>query len=335
MRTTDLEYVLPEALIAQTPAEPRSSARLLVYERATGAIRHRRFANLLDELEPDDLVVVNDSRVLPARVHARRTSGGAVELLLLEPLENGAWEALARPYARLREGEMVAAGEAGFRIDERLGEGRVRVTPVVTGSLEAALQDVGEMPLPPYIHQPPEDPRRYQTVYARDPGSAAAPTAGLHFDDELWAELRRGHQVVAVTLGVGLDTFRPVAADELEQHTIHSEPYHVEDEAAGAIDDALAAGRRIVAVGTTAVRVLETVWGEPRAPRTGRTSLFITPGHRFRAVGAMVTNFHLPRSTLLGLVMAFAGVDETRALYRTAIAEGYRFYSFGDASLIL
>lgn len=335
MQTADLDYVLPQALIAQTPAEPRSSARLLVYERATGAIRHRRFADLLEELAPDALVVVNDSRVLPARVHARRATGGAVELLLLEPLGDGAWEALARPYARLREGETVTAGPAGFRIDQRLGEGRVRVTPLVSGSLERALQDVGEMPLPPYIHRRPDDPGRYQTVYARDPGSAAAPTAGLHFDDELWAELRRRHQVVAVTLGVGLDTFRPVATDELDEHPIHSEPYRVEPAAAEAIDGALADGRRVVAVGTTAVRVLETVWGDPRGPLEGRSSLFITPGYRFRAVGGMVTNFHLPRSTLLALVMAFAGIDEVRSLYGTAIAEGYRFYSFGDASLIL
>jgi S-adenosylmethionine:tRNA ribosyltransferase-isomerase len=335
VRTADLDYALPQALIAQTPAEPRSSARLLVYDRATGELRHRRFADLLDELDPDDVVVVNDSRVLPARVHGRRTTGGSVELLLLEPLEDGAWEALARPYARLREGETVAAGVAGFRIDQRLGEGRVRVTPVVSGSLEAALEEVGEMPLPPYIHSPPDDPNRYQTVYARDPGSAAAPTAGLHFDDELWARLQSRQQVVAVTLGVGLDTFRPVAADELEEHTIHSEHYRVEPHAADAIDAARGAGRRVVAVGTTAVRVLETVWGEQRAPLEGRTSLFITPGYRFRAVGAIVTNFHLPRSTLLGLVMAFAGIEQTRALYRTAIAEGYRFYSFGDASLIL
>ena len=335
MRTADLDYDLPPGLIAQTPAEPRPSSRLLVYDRNAGATRHRRFADLLDELRPDDLVVVNDSRVLPVRVHARRATGGAVELLLLEPLTDGAWEALARPYARLREDEIVTADNAGFRIDERLGEGRVRVTPVVSGSLEGVLKRVGEMPLPPYIHERPADPERYQTVYARDPGSAAAPTAGLHFDDGLWAELNRRHQVVAVTLGVGLDTFRPVSEDDLTDHVIHSEPYRVSDEAGAAVEDALGQDRRVVAVGTTAVRVLETVWGDPRAPLEGRTRLFITPGHRFRAVGAMVTNFHLPRSTLLALVMAFAGIDETLALYRTAIAERYRFYSFGDACLIL
>ena len=190
------------------------------------------------------------------------------------------------------------------------------------------------MPLPPYIHQAPTDPERYQTVYAREPGSAAAPTAGLHFSAELWDALQARMQVVAVTLGVGLDTFRPVAEDDLSEHEIHSERYAVSEEAAGAVASALAAGRRVVAIGTTVVRVLETVFGDPPGPLAGRSRLFITPGHRFRAVGAMVTNFHLPRSTLLALVMAFAGVEETRELYRAAIAERYRFYSFGDACLI-
>ncbi len=335
MRTAELDYPLPPELIAQTPAEPRSASRLLVYERSSGGIRHRTFAELLDELRDGDLVVVNDTKVLPVRVHARRATGGAVELLLLEPLGDGGWEALGRPYARLRAGETVTAGRARFRVDERLGEGRLRVTPLVEGSIESALDEVGEMPLPPYIRRPPDDPGRYQTVYARDPGSAAAPTAGLHFTDALWAELNRRHEVVAVTLGVGLDTFRPLAEDDVEAHAIHSEPYRVDETAAAAVDRALAERRRVVAVGTTAVRVLETVWGDPRAPLEGRTRLFITPGHRFRAVGAMVTNFHLPRSTLLALVMAFAGVEETRTLYRVAVAERYRFYSFGDATLLL
>ncbi len=335
MRTEALEYALPPELIAQSPVEPRSSSRLLVYDRSTAVTRHRRFADLLDELRADDLVVVNDTRVLPVRVRARRTSGGAVELLLLEPRANGEWDALARPYARLRVGETVAAGRVGFRLAERLGEGRVRVAPILDGALADALAEVGEMPLPPYIHQTLSDPGRYQTVYAADPGSAAAPTAGLHFTDQLWAELRARHEVVAITLGVGLDTFRPVLVDDLADHPVHTERYSVTPPAAEAITAAIARGSRVVAVGTTVVRVLETVWGEPAAPLEGRTRLLITPGHRFRAVGAMVTNFHLPRSTLLGLVMAFAGVEQTRALYRTAVAERYRFYSFGDASLIL
>jgi S-adenosylmethionine:tRNA ribosyltransferase-isomerase len=210
----------------------------------------------------------------------------------------------------------------------------VTVTPLTSQPIERALAGAGEMPLPPYIHQAPTDPERYQTVYAREPGSAAAPTAGLHFSSELWDALQARMQVVAVTLGVGLDTFRPVAEDDLSEHEIHSERYAVSDEAVRAIASALAAGRRVVAIGTTVVRVLETVFGDPPGPLAGRSRLFITPGHRFRAVGAMVTNFHLPRSTLLALVMAFAGTEETRGLYQAAIAERYRFYSFGDACLI-
>jgi S-adenosylmethionine:tRNA ribosyltransferase-isomerase len=337
VRTDDLDYDLPPGLIAQTAAEPRDSARLLVYDRATGAVRHRRFRDLLDELAPDDLVVLNDTRVLPVRVRARRETGGAAEVLLLEPQPDGTWEALARPARRLRDGETVTAGELAITIERHLDEGRVLVRPSVKGTvpgeagtvpLEAALERVGEMPLPPYIHEQPADPQRYQTVYARHPGSAAAPTAGLHFTPELLARLRARHEVVEVTLGVGLDTFRPVTEADLDDHPMHSEAY--------AIDAALAAGRRVVAVGTTTVRVLETVWGGPeRGPFEGRTRLLIEPGHDFRAVGALVTNFHLPRSTLLALVMAFAGSETTRRLYRTAVEEEYRFYSFGDAMLLL
>jgi S-adenosylmethionine:tRNA ribosyltransferase-isomerase len=334
VRTSELDYDLPPGLIAQTPAEPRSSSRLLVYDRATGAIRHRRFADLLDELAADDLVVVNDTRVLPVRLRGRRTTGGAVEILLLEPRRDGEWEALARPYARLRSGEVVSAAGLDLRIEQRLGEGRVTVTPLTSEPIEQALAAAGEMPLPPYIQQAPADPDRYQTVYARQPGSAAAPTAGLHFTPELWATLGTRMEVVAVTLGVGLDTFRPVAEDDLAEHEIHSERYQVSEDTAAAIRAALTDGRRVVAVGTTVVRVLETVFGDPPGELAGRSRLFITPGYRFRAVGAMVTNFHLPRSTLLALVMAFAGIEGTRDLYRKAVAERYRFYSFGDACLI-
>jgi S-adenosylmethionine:tRNA ribosyltransferase-isomerase len=338
VRTDDLDYQLPPALIAQTAAEPRDSARLLVYERAAGAVRHRRFRDLLDELAPDDVVVLNDTRVLPVRVRARRASGGAAEVLLLEPQPEGTWEALARPARRLRDGETVTAGELAITIERHLDEGRVIVRLSVTGPgpVTAALERVGEMPLPPYIHERPADPQRYQTVYARHPGSAAAPTAGLHFTPELLERLRARHEVVEVTLGVGLDTFRPVTEDDLDDHAMHSEAYAVTPTAADAIDAARAANRRIVAVGTTTVRVLETVWGgAERGPLEGRTRLLIEPGHRFRAVGALVTNFHLPRSTLLALVMAFAGTEEVRSLYRTAVAERYRFYSFGDAMLLL
>jgi S-adenosylmethionine:tRNA ribosyltransferase-isomerase len=336
VRTAELDYDLPADLIAQAPAEPRSSARLLVYDRATREIRHRIFTDLLEELRPDDLVVVNNTRVLHARIHARRATGGAVELLLLEPNEAGTWDALARPARRLRAGETLDASGTPVRVEEVLREGHVTVAVegVVPGN--ALLERIGEMPVPPYIRRPLERPEDYQTVYARAPGSAAAPTAGLHFTAEMWEELRRRFEVVEVTLTVGLDTFRPVTADDLADHPLHTEAYEVSDDAAAAIDAARGAGRRIVAVGTTTVRVLETVWGAvPAAPLAGRASLFIAPGYAFGATGAMVTNFHLPRSTLLAMVMAFAGAEEVRRLYRTAVEERYRFYSFGDAMLIL
>jgi S-adenosylmethionine:tRNA ribosyltransferase-isomerase len=335
MRARDLDYQLPDELIAQRAAEPRDSARLLVFERASGAVRHRVFRDLPEELDPSDLVVVNDTRVLPVRIRARRATGGAAEVLLLEPDPAGGWEALVRPYRRLRIGERLQSGGLAVTIAEKLGDGRARVQVDADGRLEEVLERAGEMPLPPYITEPLSDPSRYQTVYAREPGSAAAPTAGLHFTDELWARLRAQNQVVEVTLDVGLDTFRPLTGDVVEEHHIHSERYVMPEATAAAVDAARSEGRRIVAVGTTTVRVLETVFGEPRGPLQGRSRLLITPGHRFAATGAMVTNFHLPRSTLLALVMAFAGEQPTRDLYRTAVRDRYRFYSFGDASLIL
>jgi S-adenosylmethionine:tRNA ribosyltransferase-isomerase len=335
VHTAELDYDLPADLIAQAPAEPRSSARLMVYDRATREVRHRTFSDLPAELREDDLVVVNDTRVLPARIHARRATGGAVELLLLEQRPGGEWEALARPARRLRAGETLDASGIPIAVVEVRQEGHITVTLDDTGSDPTVLERIGEMPVPPYIHRPLERPDDYQTVYARTPGSAAAPTAGLHFTAGMWAELRRRYQVVEVTLAVGLDTFRPVTAAELADHPLHTEAYEVGEEAARAVDRARGEGRRIVAVGTTSVRVLETVWGAvPAAPLAGRSGLFITPGYAFAATGAMVTNFHLPRSTLLAMVMAFAGVDEVRRLYRTAVEERYRFYSFGDAMLI-
>jgi S-adenosylmethionine:tRNA ribosyltransferase-isomerase len=336
VRADELDYELPPELVAQSAAEPRDAARLLVYERASGAVRHRRFRDLLSELGDDDLVVVNDTRVLPARVHVRRESGAAAELLVLERRGGDRWEALARPYRRLRPGEELRGAEdTAFRVVERLGEGRVVIEPANGVPLAGALECAGEAPLPPYIRRRPDDPERYQTVYAAKPGSAAAPTAGLHFTEELWRALHASHEVVAVTLSVGLDTFRPVVEADLAEHQIHSEAYVVPPATADAVRGALAGGRRVVAVGTTVVRVLETAFGERGGPLAGRTDLFITPGYRFRATGALVTNFHLPRSTLLALVMAFAGREEVRALYATAIRERYRFYSFGDATFIL
>jgi S-adenosylmethionine:tRNA ribosyltransferase-isomerase len=313
MKTAELDYDLPQELIAQHPLPRRDDSRLLVFERATGALRHRRFRDLPAELPEGALVVVNDTRVVPARLRVRRPTGGEAEVLLLEPVEDGLWEALARPTKRLRAGMRLGEVE----LVEHRGEGRWLVR------LEGS--PAGEAPLPPYIVEPLGDPERYQTVYADEDGSAAAPTAGLHFTPELLA----GLDVERITLHVGLDTFRPVAADDLVDHEIHSERYRVEPRAW----ERIRAAERVVAVGTTTVRVLESL--ARGAPLEGRTELFVTPGFEFRRVDALVTNFHLPRSTLLALVMAFAGVEETRRLYQAAIAERYRFYSFGDAMLLL
>jgi S-adenosylmethionine:tRNA ribosyltransferase-isomerase len=313
VRTSELDYDLPPDLVAQHPAERRDASRLLVYDRATGEIRHRVFAELLQELPADALVVVNDTRVVPARIPVTRPGGGKGEVLLLERLAPGEWEGLARPSKKLRPGMKLGPVE----LVEALGGGRWRLR------LEG--EPAGETPLPPYITAPLADASRYQTVYARDAGSAAAPTAGLHFTPELLA----GLDVERVTLNVGLDTFRPLAVDDLAEHELHGERYEVTPEASQRIERA----RAVVAVGTTSVRVLETV--AHGGPLSGRTALFITPGFEFRRVNALVTNFHLPRSTLLALVMAFVGVEETRRIYRTAIDERYRFYSFGDAMLVL
>jgi S-adenosylmethionine:tRNA ribosyltransferase-isomerase len=310
MRTTDLDYELPPELIAQHPAARRDESRLLVFDRASGAVRHRIVAERVDELSPETLAGVNDTRVIPARIPNAQPKG---EVLLLERLEGDVWEALARPTRRLKPGRRYGA----VKLLEHLGEGRWRVR--VDGEPQ------GELPLPPYITEPLGDPERYQTVYAQHVGSAAAPTAGLHFTPELLARMR----VERVTLHVGLDTFRPLAVDDLDEHVMHGELYVVEPDARAEIQHA----ERVLAVGTTTVRVLETLARD--APLRGRTSLFIQPGFEFRRVDALLTNFHLPRSTLLALVMAFAGVDETRRLYELAVAERYRFYSFGDAMLVL
>ena len=298
MDLSELDYELPPELIAQHPAGRRDASRLLVYERETGAVRHRTFAELPDELHAE-LVVVNDTRVVPARIPLSSPRG---EVLLLERLEDGTWQALARPTRRLKAGRRYGPVE----LLEHLGEGRWLVR------LDG--EPAGKTPLPPYITEPLADPARYQTVYAREPGSAAAPTAGLHFTPELLARL----DPARVTLHVGLDTFRPVSEERLEEHRIHGERYEVEAEAW----ERIRAAARVLAVGTTTVRVLETL--ARGGSLAGRTELFITPGFDFRRVDALLTNFHLPRSTLLALVMAFAGIEER-----------YRFYSFGDAMLLL
>jgi len=308
MESRELDYDLPQDLIAQHPAERRDESRLLVYSRATGAVEHRVFQELPELV--DALTVVNDTRVVPARIAIAKPRG---EVLLLERVEGDVWEALARPTRRLRAGHRYGEVE----LLEHLGEGRWRVR------LDG--EPHGSAPLPPYITEPLADAERYQTVYARERGSAAAPTAGLHFTKEVLDRL----DVERVTLHVGLDTFRPLQTDTVEAHHIHGERYDVAPAAWERIRDA----ERVLAVGTTTVRVLETLARD--APLAGRTELFVTPGFEFRRVDHLLTNFHLPRSTLLALVMAFAGVEEIRRLYALAIDERYRFYSFGDAMLIL
>lgn len=341
LRTDDFDYDLPPEYIAQTPAEPRDSARLMVLDRATGAITHAVFRDLGRFLRPGDLLVVNRTRVIPARLYARKVpSGGKVELLLLRREGPGLWQAMVRgrglrPGVRLQvengpEAEIVAQLDGPLR--------RIRFAEPLD---EIRLKGVGQVPLPPYIHRPLEDPERYQTVYAREPGSAAAPTAGLHFTPRLIEALKaQGIGFAEVTLHVGLDTFAPVKEDDPAQHKIHTEWCRVPPETAERINATRAAGGRIVAVGTTTVRTLETAAlhappGQVVAPFEGDTDLFILPGFTFRAVDAMITNFHLPRSTLLMLVSAFAGRETILHAYEVAKQEGYRFFSFGDAMLIL
>lgn len=327
----DLDYDLPPDAIAQSPSPLRDQARLLV--DGAGGVSHRRVSDLPALLGPGDVVVVNDTRVLPARLRMRRVTGGAVEVLLLHERADGDWEALVRPSRRLRPGEVVASdtGAAGASVEIRddLGEGR-RVVRVHTGGrpLLRVLDEVGAVPLPPYITAGIEDPERYQTVYGRRPVSAAAPTAGLHFTTELLGRVRdTGAEVVAVELAVGLDTFRPITADRLDDHDMHTEQYHVP----AGVQQALGRAERVVAVGTTVVRCLEA-WAAT-GEASGRTSLFIRRPYEWRVVDALMTNFHLPRSTLLCLLDAFIG-PRWRMLYAAALEHGYRFLSFGDAMLV-
>ena len=347
MRPEDLDYELPPGAVAQAPAERREDARLLHLDRASGARAHRSVHDLPDLLRPGDLLVLNDTRVLPSRLRARRATGGAVEVLLVGPAigdEPGAWTALLAANRRLSEGETLTVPGGGLRLLGRTPDGTWRVAPEGAAFPELMAR-CGEMPLPPYIRRQDGDPRtaldreRYQTVYAREEGAVAAPTAGLHLTTALLDRVRaRGVAVATVTLHVGLGTFLPITAQRLEDHAMHAESYRVPAETADAIHRTRAAHGRIVAVGTTSVRTLEAAAlaspdGQPRAG-SGRTDLYVLPGFRFRVVDALLTNFHLPRSTLLALVCAFAGRDPVLAAYREAVAQGYRFYSYGDAMLI-
>ncbi len=390
MRTAAFDYALPPALIAQAPVTPRDSSRLLVVHRESTARRfeHRRFTDIGDYLQAGDLLVANDTRVLPGRLWAQRPSGGGVELLLLRPVRDGWWEALARPARRLRAGTTLtlveppgrAAGELGpaasadappdprIEVGERTASGGVQVRPLA--ALDAVLAYYGQVPLPPYIQRPLTDAERYQTIYGQREGSAAAPTAGLHFTPHLLDQLRAKQvQLAFVTLHIGPDTFRPIRTETVEGHKMHAEYVSLSAETAAAINAARAGGRRVIAVGTTAVRTLEAaalaaagcppLAGSPQEARTlaaapagatgstehgapsdlpatsGWTALYITPGHQFRVVDALITNFHLPRSTLLVLVAAFAGRTLLFDAYQEALRLRYRFFSFGDAMLIV
>ena len=354
MQTSDFDYVLPEERIAQTPAEPRDSSRLLVLDRRkpgvhpwSGVMEHRKFRELTQYLRPGDLMVFNRSRVIPARLYGTETRSGArVEILLVRRQSPGVWQALGRPGRRLRVGATVSfgsEGEPGATARAEVLETQDNGLRVVRLSDESMLDGLGELPLPPYIKETPSDPERYQTVYGDAPGSVAAPTAGLHFTDELLDEIRGlGVATAWVTLHVGLDTFRPVRGEDIAEHKIHTEWYELPEETASLINAARREGRRIIAVGTTTVRTLEQVGRDAHqegmeeiSATTGDADLFIVPGHQFRLVDAMLTNFHLPRSTLLMLVSAFAGRERILAAYEEAVRREYRFYSFGDAMLIL
>lgn len=339
MKVSDFDYRLPRELIAQSPVEPRDSSRLMIVSRADGSIAHRHFRDLGGYLRPGDVLVCNQSRVIPARIFGRKAgTGGRVEFLLISRQDECAWEALIKPGRRVRAGTRLAFGGSGLE-GEVLGK-TPSGTCLVRFSvpIEPLLDEIGMVPLPPYIHEPLADAERYQTIYARVRGSVAAPTAGLHFTPELVQRLvGMGVEFAFVTLHIGLDTFRPLEVEDVEDHRIHSEYCELSAETAGQLNRAKAEGRRLIAVGTTAVRVLETAALDPSAlaPFSGRTDLFIYPGHSFRAVEALITNFHFPRSTLLLLVSAFAGRDLVFRAYREAIQGRYRFYSFGDAMLIL
>ncbi len=366
MQTSDFDYDLPESYIAQTPVEPRDSSRLLVLHRDTGELEHRIFREIGDYLHSGDLLVLNQTRVIPARIYARKETGGRVELLLLRRRDELTWEALVGGKG-LRVGKRVKIENGPEAVILELLDGSQRLIKF-SEPIEPYFSKVGNVPLPPYIHEKLNDPERYQTVYAREPGSAAAPTAGLHFTPRLLEDLqRKGVKLAYVTLHVGLDTFAPVTENNPEDHVIHTEWCELPQEAADLIDQTRQAGGRIVAVGTTSVRTLESAGMGDRelglgngesgignreseigssssrlpnhdsriSPFVGPTSLFILPGYQFKVVDAMITNFHLPRSTLLMLVSAFAGRDRILEIYQTAIQEGYRFYSFGDAMLIL
>lgn len=339
LKTSDFYYDLPEELIAQTPAEPRDSSRLLVYHRDTKQIEHKVFRDIVQYLKAGDLLVVNRTRVLPARTFAHTLNGGRVEVLLLKRLNLDEWEVLVRPGKKCKIGtKLVVNEELSLEVTGITESGERFVKFFYEGAFEDVLSRVGTMPLPPYIHEKLKDPERYQTVYSKENGSAAAPTAGLHFTKELLDLLKsKGVEIAEVLLHVGLGTFRPVKEENILDHKMHSEYYEISEEAAEMINRAKREGRRVIAVGTTSVRTLETVADEHGfvSPCKGNTEIFIYPPYKFRCVDALITNFHLPESTLLMLVSSLCSREEVLQVYKTAVEEKYRFFSFGDACLFL
>ena len=338
-KKSDFYYDLPPEQIAQTPAEPRDSSRLFVYDRATDKVEHRIFRDITDYLKAGDVLVINNTKVLPARLYAHTEHGGLIEILLLKRLERDKWEVLAKPGKKCAVGKSFKIGDKlSFTVEGITDSGERIINFSYDGVFENILEEVGSMPLPPYIKEKLKDKDRYQTVYAKTDGSAAAPTAGLHFTPELLEKIRSmGVEIVEVLLHVGLGTFRPVKEDIITDHKMHGEYYEVSEQAAAALNRVKAEGRRIIAVGTTSVRTLESATGEDGVVRagSGETYIFIYPPYKFKCVDALITNFHLPESTLIMLVAALVGREKILSLYKTAVDEGYRFFSFGDAMMII
>lgn len=339
MKKSDFYYDLPEELIAQHPAEPRDSARLLVYHKDSGKIEDKHFYDIIDYLKPGDVLVINDTKVIPARIYGHRdATGGKIEFLLHKRIDLTDWEVLAKPARKALPGNIIRFSDKLYAEVLSCGEDGIRhVRFHFDGVFEDILREIGEMPLPHYIHEKLEDDEQYQTVYARESGSSAAPTAGLHFTEELLEKIKaKGVEIVKVLLHVGLGTFRPVKTDEITDHKMHSEYYCVTKEPADAVNKAKSEGRRIIAVGTTSVRVLESATFDGKLQeKSGFTEIFIYPPYQYKMVDALITNFHLPESTLVMLVSAFIGRENTLAMYKYAVEQKYRFFSFGDACFLV